>query len=143
MERYKIKVAVYILLMKGSEILLARRFNTGWQDGNYGLPAGHLEPNETIKQGAIREMQEEVGITIKSEDVEYIHTMHRMNRYIDLFFVCSNWEGTPKITEADKCDDVQWFSLDSLPENIIPSVRHAILQYKNGVTFSEFDVEEK
>jgi len=143
MERHKLKVAVYLLLIKDNNIMLARRFKTGWQDGNYGLPAGHLEANETVIQAVIRETQEEVGINVKPENIKHVHTMHRLNRYIDLFFVSTNWQGEPQNKELDKCDDVRWFSLDLLPENIVPSVRHAIQQYQNRISFSEFSLEEK
>ena len=137
-----LRVAVYVLLLKGDEILLGRRFNTGWQDGNYGIPAGHLEPDETIIHGAVRELEEETGVKVNEEDFEYVHTMHRMNRYIDIFFATSNWIGEPKITEPDKCDDLRWFPINELPSNIVPSVKFAIENYQNGVKFSEFSNRE-
>lgn len=138
MERHKLKVAVYAMLIKDDKILLVRRFNTGWQDGNYSLPAGHLDPNETIAEALIRETQEEVGVELKSEDIRIVHTMHRMNIYIDFFFVVTKWKGDPYNAELDKCDEVAWFSLAELPENMVPSVKHAIEQYQNKVDFSEF-----
>ena len=55
MERLKLKIAVYIILIKDGKILLGRRFNTGWQDGNYGLPSGHLEPEESMMEALLRE----------------------------------------------------------------------------------------
>ncbi len=58
MEKYQIKVAVYLMLIKDGKILLGRRKNASWQDGNYGLPSGHLESGESIAGGAIREMRE-------------------------------------------------------------------------------------
>ncbi len=131
------------MLIKENKILLTRRFNTGWQDGHYGLPAGHLEPNETLVQGAVRETLEETGVTVQPEDLEFVHTMHRLNKYIDIFFTASTWEGVPRITEPDLCDDVRWFPLDNLPENMIPSIRHVIGQYLNHVSFSEFDSREE
>lgn len=141
MERHKLKVAVYVMLIKGNNILLARRFQTGWQDGNYTLPSGHLDPDETIAGAAIRETKEEVDATVQSEDLRIVHTMHRMNIYIDFFFVADKWEGEPRNAELDKCDEVGWFPIDGLPENMVPSVRHAIEQYQKGITFSEFENE--
>ena len=143
MERHQLKVAIYLLLIKDNNILLTRRFKTGWQDGNYGLPAGHLEANETIVQAVIRETQEEIGINVNPENIRCVHTMHRLNRYIDLFFVSTNWQGEPQNKELNKCDDVRWFPLDLLPENIIPSIKHVIQQYQNHISFSEFLLEEK
>lgn len=142
MERHKLKVAVYAMLIKNGKILLVRRFNTGWQDGNYSLPAGHLDPNETIGDALIRETKEEIGVTLKPWDIRLVHTMHRMNIYIDFFFLAAKWDGEPQNMEADKCDKVEWFSLTELPENMVPSVRSAIEQYEKRIAFSEFQNEE-
>jgi len=91
MERFTLKVAVYVILVKEDKILLSRRFNTGWQDGNYGLPSGHLESNEMVVEAVLRETAEEIGIKLKQEDVKFVHTMHRTSNYIDLFFVAQSW----------------------------------------------------
>lgn len=34
-----------------------------------------------------------------------------------------------KDIELDKCDEVNWFSINQLHDNIVPPVRHAIEQY--------------
>ena len=126
MERHKLKVAVYLILIKDDSILLARRFDTGWQDGNYSLPAGHLDPNEIIAEALIRETNEEIGILLKAEDIRLVHTMHRMNIYIDFFFVADAWSGEPQNKEPEKCDEVGWFPISDLPKNMVPSVRFAL-----------------
>lgn len=141
MERLKLKVAVYIFLIKEDKVFLSRRFNTGWQDGNYGLPSGHVEPGESVAEALLRETKEETGIELRPEEVQFAHVMHRKSIYIDFFFVAKHWTGEPKLIEKDKCDDVQWFPLDSLPKNIVPSVRSAIENYQQGVPFSDFLLE--
>jgi len=142
MERLKIKVAVYLLLIREDKILLLRRRNTGWQDGNYGLPAGHLELNETIIEGLLREVKEEIGLVLKPEDVRLVHVMHRMSNYVDFFFVSQYQDKEPKNEEPESCDDLDWFSIKNLPDNMVPSVRSAINNYIQGVTFFEFTDKE-
>ena len=39
MERFKLVVAVHLLLIENKKILLLRRFNTGYEDGNYSVVA--------------------------------------------------------------------------------------------------------
>lgn len=141
MERLKLKVAVYLFLIKDEKILLSRRFKTGWQDGNYGLPSGHVEAGEGMVDALLRETKEETGVILKQEDVNLVHTMQRNNIYIDLFFTAKNWFGEPQIMEKEKCDDMQWFPLTNLPENMVPSVRFAIESYQKGITFSDFNRE--
>ena len=139
MERLKLKVAVYLILIKENKILLVRRFNTGWQDGNYSLPSGHLDPNETIIDAMVRETKEEIGIDINPADLKLVHTMHRISIYIDFYFTASVWSGEVKNTEPDKCDDVQWFPIDDLPVNIVATVKSAIKNYQQGISFSEMN----
>ena len=142
MQRLTLKIAVYILLIKEGKILLARRFNASWQNGNYGVPAGHLEEGETIIEALLRETAEEVGVVLAPADVQFVHTMHRKSSYVDFYFLAKHWTGEPENREPTKCDDVQWFALDALPENMIPSVRFAIEKYQKGILFSEFESEE-
>lgn len=47
--RFKAPISVQLILQKGNSVLLLRRFNTGYADGNYCLPAGHVEENEEVK----------------------------------------------------------------------------------------------
>lgn len=140
-ERFLLRVACYVLLIKSRKILLQRRFNTGWEDGKYTLISGHLEGNETIKQAMIREAKEEAGIIIKSEDLHVVHTMDRKSNkdleYIDFFLIVDKWQGKPKIIEHDKCDDMQWFSLNNLPKNTLLHIRQVVKSYSNKITFSE------
>ena len=49
-ERFKSIVCVDILLIKENKILLMKRKNTGYDDGMYELPGGHLESNEDLVQ---------------------------------------------------------------------------------------------
>lgn len=44
-EEFKIVSTVYLILIRNNEILLLRRYNTGFHDGEYSLPAGHLNGN--------------------------------------------------------------------------------------------------
>ena len=69
--------ASYLTLFKDNKILLLKRFNTGYEDGNYSMIAGHVDPNETFTQCIIREAEEEAGILLKPKDLKVVHVMHR------------------------------------------------------------------
>ena len=70
-ERNKAVPAVYLILERDDGcILLMRRCNTGYQDGNYNLPSGHVEDGELPKAAMVREAKEEIGIDVAQEDLE-------------------------------------------------------------------------
>lgn len=133
-------VAVHLFLMRDGKILLLRRLQTGYEDGNYSVPAGHMDGEEKATSAMIREAREETGMVLKEDQLRMAQAMHRKSdrERIDFFFEATAWQGEPKITEPDKCDDLRWFPIDELPENTIPYIRAAIENYKNHVFFSEF-----
>lgn len=140
-KRFTLRSAVYLAPIRENKILLSRRYNTGWMDGYYSLISGHLDGNETMFAAMIREAYEEAGIRIKAKDLMPAHTIHRWtseSEYIDFFFVVSSWKNKPKIMEFDKCDDLSWFPLNELPDNILPYIEVALSNYKNKVPFSYF-----
>lgn len=141
-KRFLLRSACYLLLINRDKILLLRRFNTRWEDGKYTLISGHLEGKETVEQAMIREAKEEPGLSLTEKDLEVVHVMHRKSNngleYIDFFLVSKKWKGEPRISEPDKCDDMQWFSLENLPGNTLPHIKQAIKNCFGKVLFSEF-----
>jgi ADP-ribose pyrophosphatase YjhB (NUDIX family) len=121
-------------------VLLLRRYNTGYQDGNYSVVAGHLNGGERVKAAAIREAREEVGIHIAGEDLDVVGVMHRLSddERIDFFLTASRWTGRVTNQEPEKCDRLGWFDVDELPDNVIPYVRRALRNFRRGCWFDSF-----
>lgn len=141
-ERNKAVPAVYLVLQKENNILLMRRAGSGYYDGWYSLPSGHVEAGELPTDAIVREVMEEIGVTINESDIKLIHTMYRTKKdetgdRVDLFFYAKTWQNDPKICEPDKCDDLKWFSLNHLPENIIPYIRDVIAAINEKINYSE------
>lgn len=144
-QRYKIIPSVYLILERDEKFLLARRCNTGFEDGNYGLVAGHAEEGETLVHALCREIREEAAIELDLKGVELVVTMHRWcgnHQRLDFFFTASDYSGEIQNNEPDKCDDLQWFSFEALPKNTIGYIKKAIECYKDGTQYCEFDWPE-
>lgn len=142
-QRFMVIPAVYAILEKDEKILLMRRYDTGYQDGNYSLPAGHLDGTETLKKALIREVMEETGVLIDKQDLELAHVVNRNAKdgeRIDFFFVIRNWQGEPKIMESNKCDEMKWVLKNELPENMAPEVKQAVNNiFNNKSIYSDMD----
>lgn len=68
--------------------------------------------------------------------------MHRnaaSDERIDFFMTTSTYTGEIVNCEPHKCDDLRWFKLNELPENIVPYVKVAIERYQAGEFYSEFN----
>ncbi|MCP5405818.1 MAG: NUDIX domain-containing protein [Pseudomonadaceae bacterium] len=139
MAKFLIYVAVYVLLVKDGKVLLLRRANTGYMDGMYSLPAGHVEEGESLIEAALRELKEETGVVAAPSDIAVKHAMYRRcdRNYADYFLVCGNWQGEPANMEPAKCGELRWAELASLPENMTPEVKQALACIVAGQPFSE------
>ena len=125
-KRNTIPITALLMLRKGNKVLLLRRFNTGYEDGNYCFPGGHVEKGEPIYKAMIREAKEEIGIEIEEKHLNLIHVLNRKvkdNAYVDFIFECKEWQGEAKIMEKDKSDEVKWFDLNNVTDNIIPFMK--------------------
>jgi 8-oxo-dGTP pyrophosphatase MutT (NUDIX family) len=123
-----------------------RRFNTGYQDGNYNLPSGHVEDGELPKAAMMREAKEEIGVDVAEEDFEFAHASYRPKHdetgdRVDFFFCTKKWSGEIMNAEPKKCDDLKWTDPDDLPRNTTPHVRRIIEDISEGITYSEIDID--
>jgi len=140
MTRACFPVTVHLFFFRENQILLLRRFNTGFRDGEYSVPAGHLDGDETVMDAAAREAEEEVGVKIEADDMVFSSVMHRIedDERVDFFVHVRKWQGEPFNTEPDKCDDLRWVDINALPTNIIPYVKQALENHLNCVPFDEY-----
>ena len=134
---------VYLIVLKNNKILLLRRANTWYYDGQYSLPAGHMEGHETPTEAIIRETGEEIGINTLPSQLWSPLTVFRMcadgidNERFEIFFPLIQRDGEIKNNEPHKCDDLARYDINNLPENTIPYIRESIKAYISGKSFIE------
>ncbi|WP_433678967.1 NUDIX hydrolase [Nocardia sp. CA-119907] len=139
-QRHKVTGDVHLVLRRGNEVLFGQRQNTGFEDGAWHLPSGHLEADESVIAALIREAEEEIGINIKPEEVQFAHIMHNSScgGRMAIFFTVRSWLREPENREPEKCTELQWFSATELPEHMIDYCRVAIRHIANGHPFSTY-----
>jgi len=138
--RTKFPVTVHIFFLRDQKVLLLRRRNTGYEDGNYSVVAGHVEEGESITQAAIREVKEEVGVELRPSDVRVVGVIFRKSddQRVDCFLAVTKWGGEVVNREPNRCDDLSWFPIGGLPQNVVDYIRRALQNYEQGVWFDEY-----
>ncbi|HSX16325.1 MAG TPA: NUDIX domain-containing protein [Candidatus Saccharimonadales bacterium] len=138
----------YTLFRRDGKLLFVLREHTGFMDGKYSLPAGHVEPGESFSQAAMREAMEEVGLAVRPEDLRQVYTQHRYQSdediRMDVFFEAASWTGEPRNMEPERHGDIAWLDAANLPETLMSFQLHALREILAGKTYGELGwIEEK
>lgn len=137
--RHKLTGDVHLLLLnRDGKVLFGRRQNTGFEDGAWHVPSGHLEAGESVVQALIREAKEEVGVAINPEGIEFAHIMHNSSDggRAAFFFTVQQWGGVPENREPERCSELRWFAFNELPDHLIDYCRVALEHINAGQAFS-------
>lgn len=128
------------LLCANDEILLARRHNTDFASGLYSMVGGKVEHGKTAREAVRCTVQEKTGLDIPEEAFELVHVFHRDGQGEILVALCFKADITglkPTNNEPSKHDDVRFFPITQLPENIVPAHKQAIDCVLKGIAYSE------
>ncbi len=101
-----------------NQVLLFKRLNT-FGANTWAHPGGHLEFGETFEECAIREVFEEVGLTISNPQFYAItNDIYQENNHGITIFMHAQFpeEQTIVNKEPHKCADIQWFDIEDLPQ---------------------------
>ena len=146
-DRFRVVPASYVFLLRAGagagtgspdEVLLQLRRNTGYMDGHWAAAAaGHVERGETAYDAARREAREEIAVD--DLDLTFVTSMQRtrhdepIDERIDFFFTARSWAGEPRIVEPVKCEALDWFPLDALPDPVVPHERFVLERLGTGL----------
>jgi 8-oxo-dGTP diphosphatase len=123
-------------------LLLKRSVNASFAPENYCLVGGLLEHNEPFRRALVREIDEEVGVYVKEEDLHFVHMFHRIGPNFEgvvAVFECMVWKGEPFNKEPHKHTELIWADIDHLPEPMISAHRSALKLIQQKQLYSEQD----
>lgn len=139
---YKNPSAVYAMIIKDNKILLQKR--KGEFAGFWDFAAcGHVEENESMKEALVREIEEEISLNVKVEDLNFVTLIHSFYddygySYYNGYFLVEKYQGSVRIKEEDEAEELRWFDLEQLPEQMYPDRKLAIKCYLEKIPYEEY-----
>ena len=114
----QVSIRVVVFLVKGGKVLLGQRQRSSLGHMLWAGIGGKVEAGESIKEAAVREVREEVGIEIQVEDLkergEVFFEFPNKPTWSQkvMIFVARRWQGKPRETEEIK---PAWFPIGGMP----------------------------
>ena len=126
--------ASVIVENRQGEILLIQRSDTK----SWGYPGGSVEINEVVEEAAKRELFEETGLTANSlelfgvfsgKELYFVFPHGDEVSIVDIVYLCNDYTGEAR-ADFQESDKVNFFALESLPNNISPPCIPALKKYR-------------
>lgn len=113
-------MVAHVLLTRrtpGLQIFLQRRAGTGFLDGFYGLPGGHVEAGELPSEAARRECREETGVTPLALEPRCVLPYRYQGAVgVNWVFTATRYDGAPRLAEPATADVAVWADAQCLPQ---------------------------
>lgn len=138
-----VRLVVYVFLQRNGNILLGKRKNA-FGAGHYSTPAGHIDPSETVMECAKRELLEETGIEVETDNFGFVGVRLlpdyeidgvKAQEYVAFAVRPKSWRGEPKLMEPDKTERWEWHPVDELPSPMFPPVPMLLECVQDNTTF--------
>lgn len=111
------RVGIAVFVVRNKKFLMLKRKGSHGE-GTWSVPGGHLEFGESFEDTARREVLEETGLQISEASFcgltnDYFKDEDK--HYVTIWMFATSASGEPQILEPEKCTDMGWSDLDTLP----------------------------
>ena len=130
-------VGVAVVVVKDGEVLIGKDTRKG--EAMYGVPGGHWESGETIKECAMREVKEESGVVCGDVSPTSVYDFWREDKgksYVTIGMKAIFMSGDLTDQHEEGRLDWDWYSPEeALKLNLFPADRILIERYLSGTVY--------
>ncbi|MFH1253721.1 MAG: NUDIX domain-containing protein [Candidatus Uhrbacteria bacterium] len=130
-------VGVATIVVKAGKIAVGKDTRKG--DAVYGVPGGHWESGETLKECALREVKEESGLTARNPQLISVYDFYRADKeksYVTIGMKADYVSGDFSDLHDEGRLDWNWYTPEAaLKLNLFPADKILIERYLSGVIF--------
>ena len=121
-----VHVAVAVIVNSEKEVLLALRHLHQHQGGLWEFPGGKVEVDESVYDALLREIREELAVTIQAAKplIKIAHDYQDKSVLLDVWTV-DEFAGTPQGQEGQT---LRWCSIADLVDDDFPAANVAIIK---------------
>lgn len=113
-------IVVILVMIQNSkdEFLIQKRSKK--KGGKYAATGGHVKAGQTSVEGMIDEIQEEIGLKVKPEELELLFSDREDEEqvFFDLYYMKKDFEIPDLVLQEEEVESVQWNTIEEIEELI-------------------------
>ena len=115
---YMLAVHIYIVNSKGEYLMQKRSSTKEVLPGIWDTTGGAVTAGEDSRLGALREVEEEIGIKLALDELEYTARIQREQSFVDIWFLKKDFDADECILQEEEVEAVKWVSAKEMIEHI-------------------------
>lgn len=120
-------VVAAALIDENRDVLMHRRRMKAVHGGLWEFPGGKVEPGEAPEMAMIRELAEELGVTVDTSDLCPIGFASGPGEdggpLVILLYSCERWGGNPQCLDGE---EIAWLAIETVPSLDMPPLDHPL-----------------
>lgn len=140
-EKKEVYMQVVTICIKNQQNKLLIQKRSQSKGGKYGITSGHTLAGEEAKQGAIREIKEEISLNVEKQELKLIYKIEIDKVIYNLYYVQKEIDVSKVFLQKEEVENVYWYTLEEI-NNLIQENEFYDKQIEAFKIFEKYIKEE-
>ena len=133
------QIVTIFIKNKKNQVLIQKRSQL--KGGKYGITSGHTFAREGAKHGSLREIKEDMGLTIKEQELKLIYKTEINKIIYNLYYIQKEIELSELTLQKEEVENVYWYTIEEI-NNLIQRNKFYDKQIEAFQIFEKYIKEE-
>ena len=115
---YSMSTFIWIVNSDDKILIQLRSKKDDNKPNTYGITGGAVDKGETSLEASIRELKEELGITINKEQLIYIASERRKKKFFEYYMLKLDIDINNLVLQKEEVEKVEWIGIEDYEKNI-------------------------
>ena len=113
-DEYRQSVHTWIMNSKGEFLIQKRSHNKRTFPNKWSQTGGGVDEGETALEAALRECNEELGITVNPDNIEFVLSFKRKYDFVDVWLVKQDFNIDELVLQEEEVSEAKWATIDEI-----------------------------
>lgn len=112
-------INIVLVFIKNSDNKFLLQLTSKEKDNVIATTGGHVKSGQSSTDAILSEIEEELGLKIDDNEVEYVGTYKRKFAFVDVYYLNKNVDISDITLQKEEVESVKWYTVDEINDLII------------------------